>query len=63
MPLGDLPERLNELHKDDIHLMVCRSGARSGSATFTLKAKGLKTINLEGGMISWAALNYPIQIN
>jgi rhodanese-related sulfurtransferase len=46
MPLADLPGRLNELDKDDVHLMVCRSGARSGSATFTLKSKGLKAINL-----------------
>jgi rhodanese-related sulfurtransferase len=61
--LGNLPGRLNELDKEDVHLMVCRIGVRSGNATFLLQSQGFKAINLEGGMISWAALKYPIEKN
>ena len=63
MPLGDLPGRLDELDKEDMHLMVCRIGVRSGNATFLLKSQGIKAINLEGGMVSWAALKYPVEQN
>jgi len=44
-------------------LMVCRIGVRSGNATFLLKSQGIKAINLEGGMVSWAALKYPVEQN
>lgn len=63
MPLGDLPERLDELDREDVHLMVCRIGVRSGNATSLLKSQEIKAINLEGGMVSWAALKYPIEKN
>jgi len=63
IPLGHLPGRLDELENEDVHLMVCRIGVRSGNATFLLKSQGFKAINMEGGMISWAALEYPIETN
>jgi len=40
--------------------MVCRSGRRSGSATHTINSHGFKAINMEGGMVAWAAEKYPI---
>ena len=33
--------------------MVCRSGARSQSATNTLKSQGFNAINMNGGMNAW----------
>jgi len=40
--------------------MVCRSGARSGSATSILNSKGYKAINMEGGMMYWTYEKYPV---
>src|SRR5690606_17968063 len=32
IPLGEIPDRLNELDKNEHYYLICRSGARSGNA-------------------------------
>jgi rhodanese-related sulfurtransferase len=53
IPLGQIPERLNELVKDKPYYIVCRSGGRSGQACAFLSAKGYDVTNVEGGMLAW----------
>lgn len=53
IPLGTLPERLNELDKNQSYIMVCRSSARSGQATAFLEEKGFDAANMVGGMLDW----------
>lgn len=53
IPLGTLPERLNELDKNQSYIMVCRSSARSGQATAFLEEKGFDAANMVGGMLAW----------
>lgn len=53
IPLGTLPERLNELDKSNSYIMVCRSSARSGQATAFLEAEGFSAANMVGGMLAW----------
>ncbi len=53
IPLGFLPHRLEELDKDTPIVMVCRSGARSHSATEYLSAQGYDVANMVGGMLAW----------
>lgn len=53
IPLGQLENRLDEIEKDQEHIMVCRSGSRSGMATNFLKDKGFKVKNMVGGMLEW----------
>ncbi|MBE7370727.1 rhodanese-like domain-containing protein [Dermacoccus barathri] len=56
IPLGDLPNRLNELPEVDGDLpVVCRSGARSGRAVEWLTGQGRAVANVEGGMKQWNA--------
>lgn len=52
IPLGQIPERLNELVKDKPYYIVCRSGGRSGQACAFLSAKGYDVTNVEGGMLA-----------
>ncbi|MFS0753046.1 rhodanese-like domain-containing protein [Oceanobacillus sp. 1P07AA] len=52
IPLGEIPERLNEIDKTEHHYMVCRSGGRSGKACAFLKDEGYDVTNMEGGMLS-----------
>lgn len=41
-------------------VFICRSGARSATATAESRALGYeRTYNMEGGMIEWNARNYP----
>jgi rhodanese-related sulfurtransferase len=54
IPVGQIPQRLNEFDKEHTYLMVCRSGRRSENATTILNSNGYKAINMEGGMIAWS---------
>ncbi|RXK52553.1 rhodanese-like domain-containing protein [Aquirufa rosea] len=61
IPLGELPERLDEIKADkDAEIIVhCRSGARSGRAKEYLTSEGYSNVrNLIGGMLAWQAAGY-----
>lgn len=51
--MGDIPERKEELSKDEKHFIICRSGARSGRVCEYLQSLGYDVINVEGGMLDW----------
>ncbi|MBH0330944.1 sulfurtransferase [Brevibacillus brevis] len=53
IPLGFLPHRIDELDKNIPIVMVCRSGARSNTATEYLSAQGYDVANMVGGMLAW----------
>lgn len=53
IPLGELPERLNELDKNRHYYMICRSGGRSGKACSILSEHGFDVTNMAGGMLEW----------
>jgi len=55
IPLGDLPERVNELDSADEIVAYCHIGGRSARATDFLRSLGYKKVrNLEGGIEAWA---------
>lgn len=57
IPMGDLPDRLDELeeHKEEEVVCLCRSGSRSARACTYLENKGFKNVkNLKGGINQWA---------
>jgi len=51
--LDTLPDRLDELKKEQTYYLVCRSGGRSGRASEFLDARGYAVVNVEGGMLAW----------
>ena len=56
IPLGSLPERLDELetHKNAEIIVHCRSGARSASARAFLQQQGFTNVrNLTGGILAY----------
>ncbi|GAA0036615.1 hypothetical protein JCM18882A_25210 [Brevibacterium metallidurans] len=53
VPLGELPERLDDLPLDDDMYIICRTGGRSLRATAWLNLNGFDAFNVEGGMGSW----------
>ncbi len=55
IPLGQIEERLQEFDPNVEHVMVCRSGGRSGKACEFLDSKGIKVKNMVGGMMAWEA--------
>lgn len=57
IPLGDLPQRLEELPDTDAGTLAvtCRSGGRSSRAVAWLTQQGFDVANLDGGMKAWQA--------
>ncbi|MHA0856592.1 rhodanese-like domain-containing protein [Paenibacillus sp. CMAA1364] len=53
MALGTLPQRHLELNPDQITIVVCRSGGRSGMACEYLTELGYQVVNMAGGMLAW----------
>ncbi|GAB4074030.1 rhodanese-like domain-containing protein [Barrientosiimonas marina] len=53
IPLGDVPERLDELNQNNHYYMICRSGGRSAKATELLESNGYDATNIDGGMLAW----------
>jgi rhodanese-related sulfurtransferase len=54
IPLGQLPTRLDELNRDQLIVVHCKSGGRSSRAVAFLKGEGFKHVkNLKGGITAW----------
>ncbi|MGK7379147.1 rhodanese-like domain-containing protein [Planococcus sp. 1R117A] len=53
IPLGLIEFRLQDIDKSKEHIMVCRSGNRSGQATRFLESQGFNVVNMDGGMLEW----------
>lgn len=60
IPMGDLPDRLDELPRDARIVCVCRSGNRSRQVTAWLLRQGYDAVNLSGGMQHWASFGHPM---
>ncbi len=57
IPLGELPERHQEIVKLDEVILICRSGNRSGKAYDYLQMLGYTGLkNMTGGMLEWEKL-------
>jgi rhodanese-related sulfurtransferase len=62
IPLGELPNRLNEVPKDKPIVVVCRSGNRSQEGRdILLKAGYTNVTSMSGGVTDWKAQGFPIQ--
>jgi len=56
IPLGQLPQRLNEIAPGAAPVFICRSGGRSLAACqLALRAHVATPANLDGGLLAWAA--------
>jgi sulfur-carrier protein adenylyltransferase/sulfurtransferase len=55
IPLGDLPDRADEIDTAEEIVLHCRSGARSARALDFLRARGYTRLwNLKGGILAWS---------
>ncbi|MCU9614264.1 rhodanese-like domain-containing protein [Caldibacillus lycopersici] len=53
IPMGEIPNRLNELDKKKEYIFICRSGGRSGNVCHYLEDQGYQVVNMVGGMLAW----------
>ena len=61
IPLGYLTDRVREIPDGKPVVVQCQAGARSAIAASLLESHGLKVINLQNGLIGWAAAGLPIE--
>ena len=55
IPLGELPERLIELDRDETFAIHCKTGGRSARAVKLLKEAGFQNVyNVKGGITAWS---------
>ncbi len=62
IPLGEVPQRLDEIPTDKTVIMTCRSGNRSGQATDFLRENGFDNVhNMEGGIGAWQSAGLEVE--
>ncbi len=61
IPLGELPNRLNEVPKDRDVIVVCRTGKRSAQGRDILRGAGFTLVtSMAGGVTQWQSQGLPI---
>ena len=60
LPMNDIPERIEELPRDGQLLVICKVGGRSAQVTGFLVHHGFDAVNVDGGMLEWAAAGKPM---
>jgi rhodanese-related sulfurtransferase len=62
IPVESLGDRLEELsrYRGSVILVYCRSGRRSRNAVSLLQRGGHRAVNLEGGLLEWSSLGFPV---
>ncbi len=61
IPLGQLPDRLEELDPDTDYHVICRTGGRSARAAEFLVGRGYSAINVAGGSGAWLEAGKPME--
>ena len=55
-PLSQLADTYEELDKNQLHYVICKSGVRSARACQFLAEQGYEVINVQGGMTAFEEL-------
>jgi rhodanese-related sulfurtransferase len=61
VPLGEVPDRVEEFRGDGPALVICRSGARSMRACEFLVQHGIDAVNVAGGTLAWIDSGRPVE--
>jgi len=61
IPLGQLPERFEELDPDTDTYVICRTGGRSRQAAAWLTGMGFTAFNVAGGSDAWLEAKLPME--
>ena len=61
IPLGQVPERLDEVPTDGTVYVICKSGGRSAKAVEFLRAQGIDAVNVAGGSLAWREAGNPVE--
>jgi rhodanese-related sulfurtransferase len=54
IPLRDIPQKLDDIPKDQPVVVYCHSGVRSFNAASWLKQQGVNALSMTGGIDQWS---------
>ncbi|PKR84358.1 rhodanese-like domain-containing protein [Heyndrickxia camelliae] len=57
--MGDIPDSLNKLDKNEEYIITCHAGGRSMKVCEFLQDQGYHVINMTGGMSHWTGETKP----
>ncbi|GAA0332613.1 rhodanese-like domain-containing protein [Bacillus carboniphilus] len=57
--MGEIPDNLDQLDKNEDYVIICRSGGRSGRVSEFLQEQGYKVQNMVGGMLEYIGETKP----
>lgn len=60
VPLGSVPERVDEFPEDQTVYVICKSGGRSARAVEFLRGQGRDAVNVAGGTMAWIESGRPV---
>jgi rhodanese-related sulfurtransferase len=61
LPLGEVPERIDEVPAGGTVYVICKSGGRSAKAVELLRARGVDAVNVAGGSLAWRDAGHPVE--
>jgi rhodanese-related sulfurtransferase len=61
IPLGMVPERLDEVPTDQTVYIICARGARSAKAAAHYRQNGIDAVNVAGGTLEWIDAGLPTE--
>lgn len=61
IPMGDVPDRLDEIDRDRPVITYCASGRRSGEVAQYLQGAGFDATNMAGGIQRWESEGLPVE--
>lgn len=59
IPMGEIPDHLDNLDKNQEYIIICRSGRRSENVSHFLQEQGFKVKNMLGGMLEYKGETKP----
>ncbi len=59
IPMGEIPDNLDKLDKNQEYIIICRSGRRSENVSHFLQDQGYKVRNMVGGMLAYKGETKP----
>ena len=60
IPMGEVPRRVGEIDRSATLYVICKAGGRSAKVAEFLARDGFEPINVDGGMLAWAAAGRPV---
>lgn len=61
IPLGEVPDRVDEVPREGTVYVICARGARSAKAVEHYRSRGIDAVNVAGGTLEWIDAGLPVE--